>query len=97
MTARSSSGVEAACCVVEDRVSGKRPENRGQRGLREARGASSKEVGSGRNGGGGKYISQSKKRLREEGDKKEARARNASDGEWEVWNRCPLPYLCGTC
>lgn len=49
--ARSSSGVEAACCVGEDRVSGKRPENRGQRGLREARGASSKEVGSGRNGG----------------------------------------------
>ena len=59
MTARSSSGVEAACCVVEDRVSGKRPENRGQRGSREARGASSKRVGSGRNGG--KYISQSKK------------------------------------
>lgn len=26
----------------------------------------------------------------------EARARNASDGGWEVWNRCPLPYLCGT-
>ena len=51
MTARSSSGVEAACCVVEDRVSGKRPENRGQRGLREARGASFKRVGSGRNGG----------------------------------------------
>lgn len=51
MTARSSSGVEAACCVGEDRVSGKRPENRGQRGLREAKGASSKRVGSGRNGG----------------------------------------------
>ena len=94
MTARSLSGVEAACCVVEDRVSGKRPENRGQRGLREARGASSKSVGSGRNGG--KYISQSKKRLREEGKKKEVRARNASDGEWEVWNRCPFPYLCWT-
>lgn len=47
MTARSSSGVE----LREDKVSGKRPENRGQRGLREARGASSKRVGSGRNGG----------------------------------------------
>ena len=56
MTARSSSGVEAACCVGEDRVSGKRPENRGQRGLGEARGASSKEVGSGRNGGGGNIF-----------------------------------------
>jgi len=52
-------------------------------------------VGSGRNGGG-EYISQSKKRLREGSKKKEARARNASDGGWEVWNRCPLPYLCGT-
>lgn len=45
---------------------------------------------------GGKYISLSKKRLRVEGKKKEARTRNASDGGWEFWNRCPLPYLCGT-
>ena len=64
MTARSSSGVEAACCVVEDRVSGKRPENRGQRGLREARGASSKEVGSGRNGGGGEIYFSIEKALK---------------------------------
>lgn len=72
---------------------GRRTGGRGGYGRREVRVLKRWEAGK----MGGKYISQSKKRLREEGDKKEARARNASDGEWEVWNRCPLPYLCGTC
>lgn len=72
---------------------GRRTGGRGGYGRREVRDLKRWEAGE----MGGKYISQSKKRLREEGDKKEARARNASDGEWEVWNRCPLPYLCGTC
>lgn len=72
---------------------GRRTGGRGGYGRREVRVLKRWEAGE----MGGKYISQSKKRLREEGDKKEARARNASDGEWEVWNRCPLPYLCGTC
>lgn len=54
----------------------------GEAGEERAGGTSSKKAGSGRNGG--KYISQSKKRYREEGKKKEARARNASNGGWEV-------------
>ena len=74
---------------------GRRTGGRGGYGRREVRVLKRWEAGE--MGGGEEYISQSKKRLREEGDKKEARARNASDGEWEVWNRCPLPYLCGTC
>lgn len=71
---------------------GRRTGGRGGYGRREVRVLKRWEAGE----MGEKYISQSKKRLREEGEKKEARARNARDGEWEVWNRCPLPYLCWT-
>ena len=71
---------------------GQRTGGRGGYGRREVRILKRWEAGE----MGGKYISQSKKRLRVEGKKKEATARNASDGGLEVWNRCPLPYLCGT-
>ena len=72
---------------------GRRTGGRGGHGRREVRVLKGWEAGE----MGGNIFLNREKRLREEGKKKEARARNASDGEWEVWNRCPLPYLCGTC